>query len=353
MDSHRILIVDDDEQIVRLLERILLRSGFSLIRTTTDSREVLALFREFEPDIVLLDLHMPHLDGFAIMRQIRARIPEGEYFPFLMVTGDLEPDVKQQALMSGAKDFLTKPFDRVEVVLRVRNLLDTRDLNTRLEERVRERTEELQVAEIEIAERLALVAELRDYQNGAHTQRVGQTSATIASALGLPAEEVELIRRAAPLHDLGKLAIPDSILLKPGLLTLEEMDTMKTHTVLGGKMLSGSSSKILQVAEEIALYHHENWDGTGYTPGLAGKAIPLVGRIVAVADVFDALINERPYKEAWQVDAALAWICEQSGKKFDPEVVEAFISAQATEGLPLLGESPDEVELPHATEIGG
>jgi putative two-component system response regulator len=353
MDSHRILIVDDDEQSVRLLERILLRSGFALIRTTTDAREVLALFREFEPDIVLLDLHMPHLDGFAVMRQILSRIPEGEYFPFLMVTGDLEPNVKQQALMSGAKDFLTKPYDRVEVVLRVRNLLDTRDLNTRLEERVRERTQELQIAEVEIAERLALAAELRDYQSGAHTQRVGQTSEIIASALGLPAEEIELIRRAAPLHDIGKIAIPDSILLKPGLLTLEEMDTVKTHTVLGAKMLSGSSSKILQVAEEIALYHHENWDGTGYTPGLAGKGIPLVGRIVAVADVFDALISERPYKPAWPVDTALTWITEQSGKKFDPEVVEAFMYAQATQGLPLLGESPEELELPQATELGG
>lgn len=353
IDSHRILIVDDDEQSVRLLERILRRTGFTVIRTVTDSREVLALFRDFEPDIVLLDLHMPHLDGFAIMRQIRSRIAEGEYFPFLMVTGDVEPEVKLQALMSGAKDFLTKPYDRVEVVLRVRNLLDTRDLNIRLEERVRERTRELQVAEIEIAERLALAAELRDYRSGAHTQRVGQTSASIAAALGLPAEEVELIRRAAPLHDIGKLAIPDAILLKPGLLTLEEMDTMKTHTVLGAKMLSGSSSKILQVAEEIALYHHENWDGTGYTPHLSGKAIPLVGRIVAVADVFDALINERPYKEAWQVDVAHSWIAEQSGRKFDPEVVEAFMYAQATESLPLLEDFPDEKGLPQATESKG
>ncbi|MFW6090144.1 MAG: HD-GYP domain-containing protein [Gemmatimonadota bacterium] len=339
---HRILIVDDEAASIRILERILRKAGYTEIEATTDSRRVLSLFKEFDPDIMLLDLHMPQLDGFAILKQIGARIPEGGYFPVLVITGDMNPEAKQQALSAGAKDFLVKPFDPVEVVLRVENLLDTRDLHNRLESRVRTRAEQLQVAEVDVAERLAFVAEFRDYFGGNHTQRVGRIAALIARALELPREEVDVIRRAAPLHDIGKIAIPDAILLKPGSLSLDEMDLMKTHTVLGAKMLAGSSSRILQVAEEIALYHHENWDGTGYTPGLEGDSIPLVGRIVAVADVWDALVHERPYKQKWQVDEALAWIEQQSGKKFDPDVVEAFLDIQSAEDLPRRDPEDDE-----------
>lgn len=187
----------------------------------------------------------------------------------------------------------------------------------------------LRAAEIDMANRLALVAEYRDYPDGAHVQRVGRISAILAARSGMAAADVEIIRLAAPLHDIGKIAIPDEILLKPAPLTLDELDLMKSHTTVGARMLSGSRSTILAMAEDIALYHHENWDGTGYTPGLRGENIPLPGRIVAVADVFDALTHARPYKRAWTSNDALDWIVSMRSRKFDPGVVDALTAAIA------------------------
>jgi putative two-component system response regulator len=335
----RILIVDDIETNGRVLERVLRNAGYSEFRVLMDARQVLPVFREFAPDILLLDLHMPHLDGFTIMRQITARVPEDTYFPVLMLTGDDSVQSRQDALGAGANDFLTKPYDAVEIVLRVRNLLVTRFLHLRLEEELRLRKGAIRTGELEIAQRLALAAELRDYHGIAHTQRVGRLSGQIARALGLSDDDVELYELAAPLHDIGKIGVPDAILLKAGALTLEEFDKIKDHTSLGARMLSGSTTAVLQLAEEIALYHHENWDGTGYTPGLAGQSIPLPGRIVAVADVYDALVHDRPFKSAWLEEDAVSWIETQSGKKFDPAVVDAFRSVMAVQGLPELEDS--------------
>jgi putative two-component system response regulator len=217
------------------------------------------------------------------------------------------------------------------VVLRIKNLLQTRSLhlqlqgqNQRLDQKVHERTAELEATQVEILERLALAGEYRDDDTGEHTKRVGQTCARIAEALGWSATDVELIRRAAPLHDVGKIAISDLILLKPGKLTTEEFETMKTHTTLGAKMLSGGRFPLLQLAEQIALTHHERWEGGGYI-GICGEEIPIAGRIVTVADVFDALTSERPYKKAWPLEEALAEIQRQSGHQFDPRVVDAFL----------------------------
>ena len=333
----RILVVDDHEPSAAMLERALRTVGYQNVTATSDPRKVLALFREVDPDVLLLDLRMPHLDGFAVMRQIASR-NGGAHLPILVITGDSNAEVKERALASGASDFLAKPFDATEVVLRVRNLLKARFLTRELEAQVRERTAELKRSEIEIAQRLALAAELRDYQSGEHTQRVGHTSGLIADAIGLPHDRVEVIRLAAPLHDLGKIAIPDTILLKQGSLTLDELEIVKRHTSFGARMLSGSRSAILQEAEEIALYHHENWDGTGYTPGLEKDMIPVAARIVRVADVFDALVHDRPYKSAWAVDDAVDLIAEGAGTTFDPEVVAAFLRVQATEGLPRLSD---------------
>lgn len=200
-----------------------------------------------------------------------------------------------------------------------------KDLRTEiLEHRVKARTADLEEAQLEILERLALAAEFRDDETGQHTQRVGRTAAILARALDLPSEQVKLIQGGAPLHDMGKLGIPDEILRKPGKLTVEEFEVMKTHTTIGAQILSGSRFPILQKAEEIALTHHERWDGTGYA-GLAGERIPLSGRIVALADVFDALTNDRVYRKAMPLEEALAEIELQRGRHFDPEMVDAFL----------------------------
>jgi putative two-component system response regulator len=331
LTTAKILIVDDQSSNVLLLESILQEEDYTTYRGITDSRQVLPVFLEYRPDLILLDLQMPYLDGFEVMNQLRARVPLGIFLPILVLTADITPETKRKALDEGATDFLTKPFDQTEVVLRIRNLLRTRvlhlqlhDQNHLLEQKVRERTIELEETQIEILERLALAAEYRDDDTGEHTKRVGQMSAQIAQALGLSNAEVELIRRAAPLHDVGKIAIPDSILLKPGKLTPEEFELMKTHTTVGAKMLSGGRFPLLQRAEEIALTHHERWDGTGYA-GLKGESIPSAGRIVAVADVFDALTSARPYKEAWPRAKAIEEVQRQSGRQFDQSVVEAFL----------------------------
>ena len=331
LTTARILIVDDQPSNVMLLEGVLQEEDFSSYHSITDSRDVLPAFIEYRPDLILLDLQMPFLDGFAVMKQLQACITPGDYLPILVLTADITPEAKRRALSEGALDFVSKPFDATEVVLRIKNLLQTRSLHLRLQgqnelldQKVRERTAELETTQVEILERLALAAEYRDDDTGEHTKRVGRTAARIAQALAWSPAEVELIRRAAPLHDIGKIAIPDSILLKPGKLTPEEFERMKTHTTIGAEMLSGGEFPLLQLAEQIALTHHERWDGSGYL-GQREEAIPMAGRIVTIADVFDALTSERPYKQAWPLNEAIEEIKRQSGRQFDPCVVEAFL----------------------------
>jgi putative two-component system response regulator len=248
-----------------------------------------------------------------------------------MLTGDDTPEAKREALSRGAKDFLNKPFHSDEVLLRIGTLLETRFLylqiqsqNQILEAKVRDRTRELEAAQIEIIERLARAAEFRDDNTGQHTERVGQMAALLARQIGLSDTQVSLIRRAAPLHDVGKIGIPDSVLLKLGKLTAAEFELVKTHTTIGARILSGSRFTILRLAEEIAFNHHERWDGHGYN-GISGSEIPLGGRIVAIADVFDALTQQRPYKPAWPVSEAIAEIDRQRGRQFDPALVDAFL----------------------------
>lgn len=331
LTTSRILIVDDQPANVALLEGILDEEDFTSYRSVLDSRQALGTFIEYLPDIVLLDLQMPFMDGFDVMKQLRACIAPQDFLPILVLTADVTPQAKRRALAEGALDFLTKPFDAMEVILRIRNLLQTRSLHLQLQSRneildhkVRERTAELEATQAEILERLALAAEYRDDDTGVHTRRVGDTAARIAAALGWQEGAIELIRRAAPLHDVGKIAISDSILLKPGRLTPEEFARMKLHTELGARMLSGGQFPLMQLAQEIALTHHERWDGTGYI-GLCGESIPMAGRIVTVSDVFDALISERVYKNAWSRERAIEEIQRQSGRQFDPRVVEAFL----------------------------
>jgi putative two-component system response regulator len=266
------------------------------------------------------------------------------WFPILVLTADITPEATERALSSGARDFVTKPFNSREVLLRIKNLLEVRFLqlelrkqNLTLDRRVRERTEDLHMARLNALERLALAAEFRDDDTREHTRRVGRTSGLIARLLGLERDEVELITIAAPLHDVGKIGVPDRILLKPGKLTDQEFEIMQRHVEIGRSILSGSDAPVLEMSAQIASSHHEWWDGRGYLAGLAGTEIPIAGRIVAVADVFDALTHDRPYKEAWTVEAALEEIRSLSGRQFDPDVVEAFETLNHRELLTLPG----------------
>jgi putative two-component system response regulator len=327
-----ILAVDDEESNLLLLRRILQRAGYTNVETTTNPTSVPEMFVTARPRLVLLDLHMPQMDGFELMERLGPMTGERRSVPFLVLTADATEETKRRALSVGARDFLTKPLDQIELLLRVRNLLQVQHLqdrlyeqNANLEDEVAERTRDLEQARLEILDRLAIAAEYRDDATQEHAWRLGRTSALLALGLGLPDRDVELIRRAAPLHDIGKIGIPDAILLKPGRLTDEEFEQIKTHTTIGAEILSGSRSPLLVMAERIALTHHERWDGRGYPRGLAGEQIPLPGRILAVADVFDALTHERPYKRAWPVPEAAAEILSQAGGQFDPDVVEAFL----------------------------
>ena len=328
----RILVVDDEGSNVRVLESLLSRDGYQNVEATTDPREVPTLFESFEPDLLLLDLRMPGMDGFEILRHLQEVVPPDEYFPILVLTGDLGADSKERALSMGARDFVTKPFDVTEALLRIKNLLEARVLhlqlqrhNQTLEEKVQERTRHLADAQLELLHRLAVAAEYRDDLTGRHAERVGLLSALIARELQLPEEEVRLIRRAATLHDVGKIGVSDSILMKAGPLTSEEYDLMRRHTGIGERILSGSRFPLLQMAAEIAVSHHEWWNGKGYSGGLRGDGIPITGRIVAVADVFDSLTHARPYKEAFPREEALELVREGSGSQFDPRVVEGFM----------------------------
>lgn len=330
----RILIVDDERANVRLLERLLAHGDCGEATGVTDPREVLAIFHELEPDLVLLDLHMPHLDGFALLRALRAATPADEYLPILMLTGDGDRSVREQALQMGANDFVAKPFELSETLLRIRNLLETRRLhralgreNRTLEERVTQRTLQLQEAQLETLRRLAQAAEFRDDDTGQHTQRVGELSARLAQVAGLDDEMVSHIRLAAPLHDIGKIGIPDAILLKPGKLTPEEFAVMQRHTTIGAAILADGQSSFVQVAETIALAHHERWDGGGYPHGLSGAEIPLAARIVGIADFFDALTHERPYRGAVPRPAVIELMREGSGRHFDPDLLGIFLDS--------------------------
>lgn len=317
-----------------MLERVLSTAGFLHVTGLTDPVRALEAIIERSPDLILLDLHMPDLDGMTILKKIRVELAPGEYLPVIVLTADVNPETKRLALDSGATDFLTKPFDVVEVGLRVRNVLETRhlsrmlaDRNQWLEERVAERTRQLEESQREIADRLALITEFRDDITGRHTQRVGAMSAVISGRMGVDAETMDVLRIAAPLHDLGKVAIPDHILLKPGRLTPDEYEQIKMHVSVGAKILGGGASPILRMAESVALYHHERWDGTGYF-GLVGEDIPLPARIVGVADVFDALCHVRTYKPAWPRERAVAEIVARRGTHFDPVVVDAFLAVE-------------------------
>lgn len=334
---HKVVIVDDEPTNVELLKAILAREPAIDILATTDSTRAVELIHASNPDLVLLDLMMPQVNGFQIMEELRAGQPASAYNPILVLTADASQQTIHRALQAGATDFLTKPVDPTEVFLRIGNLLHTRDLyrqvvnqNANLETRVSERTTQLARARLELLERLARATEYRDDDTGEHTKRVGMNAALLWSELGLSASETEIIQEAAPLHDIGKVGISDNILLKPGRLTAEEFEVVKGHTTIGADILTGSDYPVLQMSERIARWHHENWNGSGYPDGLAMLEIPVEARIVKVCDVFDALVNERPYKRAWTVEEAIDELKRSKGVSADPEIVDAFCNLVAS-----------------------
>jgi putative two-component system response regulator len=325
-------VVDDERANLILMDRLLSAEGYTNLALIEDPREVMSVYQQAPPDLILLDIRMPHLTGFDIIEQIAA-LDDPLAPPIIVLTAQHSRDYMLRALQAGARDFIGKPFDRSEVVARVRNMLDvqlalrmTHDQRDMLEQIVLERTQEIRDTRLQVVQRLGRAAEYRDNETGRHILRMSHTSALIAAQhLGLDEHFCEVMLHASPMHDIGKIGIPDAILLKPGKLTPDEWKTMQTHTTIGGDLLSGDDSDLLRMAREIALTHHEKWDGSGYPLGLAGEAIPLTGRIVALSDVFDALTSERPYKPAWGVDESLQLIRSEAGRHFDPRLTELFL----------------------------
>ena len=328
-----LLIVDDNATNLVLFRHLLQKIDGAEVQCFADSVAALDWCAGNEPDLILLDYMMPVMDGLEFIRRLRQMHDRADV-PVVMVTADTESDVRHQALDLGAQDFLTKPVDKAELIARVRNLLALRkslkQLANRavwLAEEVKKATAEISAREKEAILRLSRAAEYRDPETGMHLLRMSNYARIIAAQMGLPHTEQELLLDASPMHDIGKVATPDQILLKPGKLTPEEFEIMKQHAAIGYEILRDSVSPLLQCAAALALAHHEKFDGSGYPQGLAGAAIPLHGRIVAVADVFDALTTERPYKKAWPLPEAVDFLKDNSGSHFDPACVDAFLTA--------------------------
>jgi len=306
-----------------------------------NGEEAIARVKAMQPDVILMDVMMPGMDGYEVTRRLKER-DDTRIFPIIMVTALTAVEDRVRALDAGADDFLSKPVDRTELRARVQSSLKIKAYNDHmqnyqkeLKHEVRKKTGQLQrafdrikAASLDTVHRLSRAAEYKDEDTGAHILRMSNYSAAVARKLGLSMKSVESILYAAPLHDIGKIGTPDRILLKPGKLEPEEWKLMKQHAVNGGKILEGSDAGFIKLGEVIALTHHERWDGSGYPGGLAGRKIPLVGRIVAVSDVFDALTTKRPYKDPFSLERSFLILKEGRGSHFDPEVVDAFFAVE-------------------------
>jgi putative two-component system response regulator len=349
----KILIVDDEPINVQLARKHLMLSGYSRFVLSTDPTEVLPLLEQEDPDLLLLDVMMPRMSGLEVLKSVRAR-ERFAHLPVLILTALDDREVKSQALDLGATDFLAKPIDATEFLPRVRNALALKahhdhlqNYAAELEREVKARTAELEESRQEIIRCLARAAEYRDNETGRHVIRVARYAGIIARQMGLSDNACGLLEQAAMLHDIGKIGVPDAILLKPGKLDPEEVELMQRHcgfgkrvfepmtgaelnvylchTTLGASMIKPCRAPVLEMAARIALTHHEKWDGSGYPLGLAGEDIPLEGRITAVADVFDALSSKRPYKPAFPLDKCFAIMEDERDKHFDPLVLDAFV----------------------------
>lgn len=328
----RILIVDDTRLNIALLQHLVNEIPDTESIAFADPREAVEWCEFNEPDMVVVDYVMPNMNGIEFVQAFRGIKGYAE-IPVLMVTSNSETSVRHEALESGVTDFLNKPLDSTEFLARIKNMLALRLSQKRhmdhaawLADEVSIATAKIRAQELETIMCLSKAAEYRDYETGAHILRMAHYSKHIARELGLPLDQQNLLLEAAPMHDVGKVGIADAILLKPGKLTEQEFTVMKRHAEIGYDLLKFSSSPLLKIGAEIAYTHHEKFDGSGYPRGLAGSDIPLFGRIVAVADVFDALTSDRPYKKGWSIEQASQFIREGAGKHFDPTCVDAFFN---------------------------
>lgn len=331
--AQQVLIIDDTEVNLILFAALVKKLDDCVPHTFARALEALTWLQDNEPDLIIVDYMMPDIDGLEFMRLLQ-EVPGRSAVPVVMITANDQKQLRYRALDLGATDFLTKPVDKVEFLARTRNMLVVSAARKQLADRaawladeVRKATAEIVARERETVIRLCKAAEYRDPETGAHILRMSYYSHLIAKRLGLSIDDQELLLEAAPMHDIGKVGIADKILLKPGRLDAEEFEIMKQHAIYGYELLKGSSSKVLQAGAEIARDHHEKYDGSGYPAGVRGADIPLFSRIVAVADVFDALTSERPYKKAWTLEAAVDFLSKGAGSHFDPDCVQAFLGA--------------------------
>ena len=333
--SQSVIIIDDQATGRAILQSIVRKISPRITsQSFADPHEALDICRKNPPDLLITDYRMPNMNGIEVIEAFRD-IPACRDIPIVVVTIVEDREVKYTALEAGATDFLTRPFDHYECQARCKNLLQlyeqqksTRNRALLLEQQVSRATEEIRNREIDTLICLARAGEFRDEGTGNHIFRMARYSAEIASALGLDKEICSQIERAAPMHDIGKIGIPDDILLKPGPLTANEREIMESHTIIGHDILSGSESLYLKMGAKIALSHHERFDGTGYPNGLHGKEIPIESRVVAVADTLDALATVRPYKSAWSMSDSLNHIEQGMGAHFDPDCVKALLSIE-------------------------